>query len=144
MEKQIFYAAAYIIIENEKWEILFMKRANTGFRDGEYQVPAGHMDGNETMIDCSIREAKEELDIDIKDCHIVHISHRLASDREYFDVYVKVNKYSWEIKINEPEKCSELVFIDINNIPENEKKLFSYDLDIVKKIKNGEYFSEVK
>ena len=127
-----------------------MKRVNTGFRDGEYQVPAWHMDGNETMIDCSIREAKEELDIDIKDCEVVHISHRISKqekkldNREYFDVYVKVNKYSWEIKINEPEKCSELVFIDIENIPENEKKLFSYDLDIIKKIKKWDYFSEIR
>ena len=152
MATPIFYAAAYMIIENEKWEFLFMKRANTGFRDGKYQLPAGHMDGNETMIECAIREAKEELDIDIleKNCEVVHISHRILSQegksetREYFDVYINVNKYSWEIKINEPEKCSELVFIDIENIPENEKKLFSYDLDIIKKIKNWEYFSEIK
>jgi len=31
-----------------------------------------------------------QLDIDIKDCKIVHISHRIAPDRAYFDFYVKV------------------------------------------------------
>ncbi len=146
MAKAEFYGAVYMIIENEKWEVLFMRRANTGFRDGAFQVPAGHLEWSESMIDCAIRESKEELDIDIleKDCEVVHISHRVSSDRVYFDVYVKVRKYSWEPKINEPEKCSELRFIDIDHISEEDKNLFSYDLDIVRKVGNGECFSEVK
>jgi len=151
MTKPNFYAAAYIIIENNLWEVLFIKRANTGFRDGAYQVPAGHMDWNENMITCAIREAKEEIDIDIleSDCNIVHISHRISpqnvgwSFREYFDIYVKVKKYSWDLKINEPHKCSELKFIDIDNIPDSEKNLFSYDLDVIKMINNWEGFSEI-
>ena len=44
MAKAEFYAAAYMIIENKKWEVLFMRRANTGFRDGAFQVPAGHLE----------------------------------------------------------------------------------------------------
>jgi ADP-ribose pyrophosphatase YjhB (NUDIX family) len=88
------------------------------------------------MIDCIKREAKEELDIDIKDCKIVHISHRIAPNRAYFDFYAKVISYDGELKINEPQKCSELKFIDINNISDKEKDLFSYDLDIIKKIEN--------
>jgi len=34
MAKPEFYAAGYMFIENDKWEYLFMRRANTGFRDG--------------------------------------------------------------------------------------------------------------
>jgi len=151
MAKAEFYSAAYMLIENEKWEYLFMQRANTGFRDGAYQVPAGHLEWKESMIGCAIREAKEELDIDIleNDCEVVHISHRIspqnrwADSRVYFDIYVKINKYSWELKINEPEKCSELKWIDINNISKSEKDLFSYDLDIIKMIKNWKCFSEI-
>ena len=144
MAKPEFYAAGYMFIENDKWEYLFMKRANTGFRDGAYQVPAGHLEWEESMIDCIKREAKEELDIDIKDCKIVHISHRIAPNRVYFDFYAKVISYGGELKINEPQKCSELKFIDINNISDKEKDLFSYDLDIIKKIENWECFSEIK
>ena len=146
MAKSEFYAAAYMIIENELWEYLFMKRANTGFRDGAFQIPAGHLEWTESMVNCAIRESKEELDIDIleKDCEVVHISHRVTKDRVYFDFYVKIKKYFWKFKINVPEKCSELKFIDINNILENQKDLFSYDLDIIKMIQNLECFSEIK
>ena len=146
MAKSEFYAASYMIIENEYWEVLFMRRANTGFRDWAFQIPAGHIEREESMIDCAIRESKEELDVDIldEDCEVAHISHRVNKwERVYFDVYVKVKKYSWKLKINEPEKCSELKFIDINNILPEEKDLFSYDLDIIKMIKNWESFSEI-
>lgn len=146
MAKPEFYSAAYIIIENELWEVLFMRRANTWFRDGGFQLPAGHLEWEETMIDCAIRESKEELCIDIKkeDAEVVHISHRVAPWRVYFDIYVKVDKYSWEISIWEPEKCSELKFINIDNLKEEDKKDFAYDLDIVRNIRNGDRFSEVK
>jgi hypothetical protein len=37
-----------------------------------------------------------------------------------------------------------LKFIDIDNIKQEEKELFSYDFDIIKKIKAWENFSEVR
>ena len=150
MRKPEFYAAVYAIIENEKWEILFMKRQNTWFKDGHFQVPAGHLEWEETVKYWFIREMEEELWIKIeeKDCEIKHISHRVSrqnnwENRVYFDYYIEAKKYFWEIKNTEPEKCSELRFVDIYNILEEEKYLFWYDVEIIKKIKNGEYFSEI-
>jgi len=143
MQKEQFYAACYAIIENEKWEVLFQKRTNTGFRDGAYQIPAWHMEWTETLKECLIREVKEELNIDVleKDLDIEHISHRVSINRVYFDIYLKIKKYSGIPIIAESEKCSELKFIDINNI--TNKELFWYDLDIIKKIKDWEKFSDL-
>ena len=84
-----------------------------------------------------------------ENCEVVHISHRVSPQenksetRIYFDIYVKINNYFWKLKINEPHKCSELKFVDINNISESEKDLFSYDLEIIKMVKNWENFSEI-
>jgi 8-oxo-dGTP diphosphatase len=38
-----------------------MKRAGTGFGDGAYSLPSGHMDGGETAARAAQREAAEEL-----------------------------------------------------------------------------------
>ena len=37
----------------------------------------------------------------------------------YYDVYFEISKYEGTIKINEPNKCEEIVWCDINNLPED-------------------------
>lgn len=128
-----FYAAVYAIIRNSEGKILFSQRKNTGFMDGKYQLPAGHMDGDESMATAMIRELKEEIDIDVqeKDIKVVHISHRISqSDREYFDVYLEVSDFTGTPVINEPEKCSALEYFDITSV--NPEDFVMYDIDVIK------------
>lgn len=132
-----FYAAVYAIIRNEKGEILFSQRKNTGFLDGKYQLPAGHIDGNETIAFAMARELKEEIAIDVEeiDLKVVHISHRVSfGGREYFDVYLEVSNFTGIPSINEPEKCSALNYFDIQNINKNDFVL--YDVDVIKMANN--------
>ena len=117
MRQANFYAAVYAIIENEKGEILFQKRQNTGYRDGYYQVPSGHLEGKEDMKTGMIRELEEEIGIITtkKDLEVIHISHVSSPDDErvYFVVYIKVKSYKGTIKNKEPFKCEEITFIDL-------------------------------
>lgn len=47
-------------------KILLMRRKNTGFADGMYSMPAGKLEPKESVEDAIIREAREEINIDIK------------------------------------------------------------------------------
>ena len=48
-----------VLIKNNK--ILLLRRFNTGFMDGYYSLPAGHVESNETLTSAMVREAKEEI-----------------------------------------------------------------------------------
>ncbi len=144
MRKPDFYWAVYGIIKNNDSEILFQKRFNTWFRDWEYQLPSWHIEWKETFKQALIREMKEEINIDIKEKNIklVHICHRISQDRVYFDLYLEIQDYSGIIKNNELNKCSEIKFINVDNI--KNINLFWHDLSTLEKIKNKKYFSEIK
>jgi 8-oxo-dGTP diphosphatase len=101
-------------------QILFSRRLNTGYRDGEYSVPAGHLDGGETVIDAALREAQEEigLKLDPAQVHFCGVMHRLEDD-ERVDFFVTVASWTGEPFNNEPGKCDDLRWVAINSLPEN-------------------------
>ncbi len=139
------YWAVYVVIKNEKWEILFWRRKNSWFKDGFLQlIPAGHLEWEEKIIDCAIREAKEELDIDIlpDDVKVINASHRVSPDRVNYDIYVEVSRYYWDIKLKEPDKCDWIVFVDIDNLPKD--KFVMYDIEVLKIVEKWEFFSEIR
>lgn len=105
---------------NEK--ILLHRRKNTGYQDGKWDIAAsGHVDEGETAKMAVVRECAEELGIDVKitDLYFVHLSHRVSNSggRTYYDIYFVVNKYNGIPKIMEPDKCSELRWFKINELP---------------------------
>jgi 8-oxo-dGTP pyrophosphatase MutT (NUDIX family) len=101
-------------------QILLLRRYNTGFRDGEYSIPAGHLDGNETVMAAAVREAEEETGVQIEAGDIVFSSvmHRNEGD-ERVDFFVHVLKWQGEPFNAEPGKCDKLLWTNMDDLPEN-------------------------
>lgn len=104
---------------NGKKEVLLALRKNTGYGDGKYELPGGHVDAGEDLMRAMAREAKEELLIDVKekDLKIIHILHHYTGDRVNF--ILTTNTYEGIPSVGEPEKCEKLEWFDINNLPSN-------------------------
>jgi len=104
-----FRAAVYLVMREEN-KVLLIRRFNTGWMDGMYSLPTGHIDGNETVQMAMSREAKEEVNLDIlpEDLSILHIMHRKSSEHEYFDFFLEAKKYNGVLKNNEEDKCDEI------------------------------------
>ena len=57
--------AVYLILERDDGCILLMRRCNTGYQDGNYNLPSGHVEDGELPKAAMVREAKEEIGIDV-------------------------------------------------------------------------------
>ena len=102
---------------------MLLKRANTGYMDGFYSLPSGHIDGNEPANFAGSREAKEEVgvDVDTDDMQLIFTLHFIGPgvDNERVAFFFEAKNWQGKIQNAEPEKCSELKWVDINKLPEN-------------------------
>ncbi len=137
--------AVFLLLTREnkgKTEILLQKRKNTGYMDGKYDLcSSGHLELGESLKQALVRETKEEIGIDIKeeDLEFITMFHENQSDisTEYLMITFKANKYSGIPTIMEPHKNEELLWVDINNIPEN--TIYSRKMIIDAVINNKNY-----
>ncbi len=142
MRQPNFYSAVFAIIKDTNWKTLMQQRQNTGFRDWLYQLPSGHVEWKEEILVAMKRELKEEINIDVElsDIKIIHCTHVICPDRIYINFYIEVLKYSWKIENLEPEKCSSLSFINIEEFLWNPD--YKYENETLQHIKSWEFFSE--
>lgn len=112
--------SVYLILTNDQNEVLLLRRQNTGYKDGELGLPAGHVDGGEDLLTAMRREAKEEVGIELKDdLQLIHVMHRNCGDHERVDYFFTANRWNGEVINTEPEKCSELVWVPFDIIPDD-------------------------
>ncbi len=124
--KEIFKSSIYMLITNNN-KILLQKRKGSKLWPGYYALPAGHIDEDENQYEALTREAKEELgiEIDLKDIinsYVVLRRNFFEIDGKklepYIDYYFEISKYRGIPKIMEIDKCDELIWADVNDLPE--------------------------
>lgn len=100
-------------------KVLLGRRANTGWMDGHLCPPGGHVEEGETPLIAAAREIEEELGvkIDPKDLEFACVAARNTSPIEYvaYEFIIRDKDYSF---VNaEPEKCSDLVWVELDKLP---------------------------
>ena len=101
--------AVHLLLRKPDGQILFMRRQNTGYADGRWSLPAGHVEAGETLTAACVREAFEEtlLELDPDSLAFALLQHKHDDDGEerldtffYYDIPSVL-----EVAIGEPEKC---------------------------------------
>ncbi len=145
-ERAMFKGVINLIIKKDNKVLLFFR--NDGFFNydgGWWVLPAGHIEQGETARDAAIREAKEELDINIapSDIKCVHITSNLASRTESFDFYFEVSKYSGTMRNCESGKCVEMRYFTLDEVA-TLKNVISPTRISLAALQRGEIYSELK
>jgi len=140
IEKFKIIPTVYLILRKDN-KILLSRRYNTGFHDGEYSFPAGHLIGNETLRQAMLREAKEEIgiEIDLEDLNLIHVMYRKEPTEERVNFFFEIEKWKGEPKIMEPQKCDDLNWFSLDNLPEN---IIPYIKQVIDSYRNGRFYSE--
>lgn len=136
--------AVWIFFTNSKNEILLIRRQDTGWRDGWYTLPAGHVEAMESPTDCAIRESKEEVDLTVsrKDLSLSHTVYYVADDKDHERVsfFFTAKTYEGTAKNNEPHKADQLLWVSLDNLPAKTLPLIKH---VTKQIKLGNPYSEL-
>lgn len=120
-------------------EVLFGRRQNTGFEDGAWHLPSGHLEAGESVVEALIREADEEIGVAIEanDVQFTHIMHNSSSGgRVAF--FFTVRSWRGEPTNREPDKCGTLEWFAADALPDH---MIAYCRTAMDNITEGQSFS---
>lgn len=102
--------------------ILLAERQRTGYADGMYNLPSGHLEDGESVVAGAIREAGEEVGIQLDPAalvcaHVLH--HRNAEEQGRIGFFFTAIRWHGEPENREPHKCAKLIWADPDLLPAN-------------------------
>lgn len=103
-------------------EVLLQLRQNTGYMDDHWAAAAaGHVERGETAYAAVAREATEEIAVGDLSPQFVTAMQRTAHAEpidERIDFFFTATSWSGEPRIVEPEKCAELRWCRLDDLPD--------------------------
>lgn len=130
-ELKFVVAVSTLLIKDNK--VFLLRRKNTGWEDGKYNLPGGHLNGGETAREAAAREILEETGARVSpdDLKFFNVSHLITnSERVHIYFYTKV----WEGEPTnfEKEKADSAAWFDLSNLPSNLSDVFKAAVDAYK------------
>lgn len=117
-EKIVRVGVGVFIVKDNK--ILLGKRKNA-HEEGTWSLPGGHLEFNETIEECAIREVKEETNLEVSNPKIITLTQDKfeKEEKHYITVFTQVTYEGGEVKNKEPHKCEKWEWFEWEKLPEN-------------------------
>lgn len=116
--------AAYVYLRRES-EVLLQLRQNTGFMDGHWAAAiAGHVEAGESVTAAAVREAAEEVGVDVPASALTPLTtlHRTDGSgdpvEQRVDFFHECRFWIGEPEIREPTKCADLRWFRLDDLPD--------------------------
>lgn len=115
-DRHVLKIAVYAVLVKDN-EVLLTRRKNTGWQDGNYSLPAGHLEQNETLVEAVIREAREEIGVDLIR-ETIRLEHTMHRQHLYIDFFFTA-KWNGVPENLEPDKCDDIQWFSLQSLPSN-------------------------
>jgi 8-oxo-dGTP diphosphatase len=121
------------MIFNEKRELLLCKRSQNAKNErGCWEIPGGAVEFGETLQDAIRREMKEELNVDIELVEqLPAANHLIPAEHQHWvptTFLTKIKKGQTPV-IMEPNKCDEIGWFPLTNLPKPLSIITKIDID---------------
>lgn len=115
--RQVLPLAVHLVLIHED-RVLWLRRHQTGWMDGHFSVPAGHVEQGESALEAMCREASEEIGVRCSPADLRHVltMHR-ASDTPRVDLFFRAVRWEGTPTNCEPKKCSGLQWAPLTAAP---------------------------
>lgn len=109
------------MILRREGKILLLRRAGDVYATGMFCLPSGHLENEESVLDAAIRETKEEtgvclIPVAVRLALSIHERHPGTTDARIGFVF-EPSSWAGDPVNAEPDKCSELAWVDPAHLP---------------------------
>jgi ADP-ribose pyrophosphatase YjhB (NUDIX family) len=121
--------------------LLLLRRAKTGYMDGWYALPGGHLQRGERVVDCAIRELREETGIVVQPAELrsAAVLPYRSADQQGIDFIMTCTSFAGEPYLAEPDRFDDLGWWSIDALPAPTAPYIAPALALVRR---GEWFLE--
>ncbi|MGH8907521.1 MAG: NUDIX hydrolase [Egibacteraceae bacterium] len=102
--------------------VLLALRENTGYADGQWNLPSGKLEDSEHILDALVRETREEIALDIDPGQarmVVALHNRNPEGQARVGFFFEVARWCGEPANAEPHKCAKLAWHPLDMLPAN-------------------------
>jgi 8-oxo-dGTP diphosphatase len=128
--------AAYIYLEQES-KFLFMRRFNTGYFDGYYGLPSGHIEVDESPDEAAFRELFEETGVKANNLEFENV---IFTSDGYICFFFSCNSWNGIIENRESTKCDDLSWHSLKDLPE---KMPPEVVQSIKLLQTGDHYISI-
>jgi len=114
MEQFVRVGVGVLIFNNGKF-LLLKRKGSHG--EGTWALPGGHLNFNESLTNCAIRELKEENGLEIIPEKVISVSNNIMYNKHYITIGILAKFNKGEPKILEPDKCERMDWFDFDTLP---------------------------
>ena len=136
-----FPLVTHMLLFRDGGELLLLRRANSGYLDGYYVMPGGHVQSGETICAAAVRECAEETGLLISPDQVrpLAVLPYLNPAAQGVDFVMGADGWTGEPCINEPERFDDLLWARPDALP---AKSAPYLPKLLAMISQGDWFHE--
>ncbi len=133
-----------VVVHTLLWRrgtVVLLRRAGTGYLDGWYALPGGHLQRGEGVVECAVREIREEtgIDVDASQLRAAAVMPYVSGEQQGIDFIMACDDFTGEPTLAEPDRADAIGFWRADALPHNTVPYLRRALELVA---NREWFLE--